>query len=116
MHFVRPIRLGLRTPLCLYERSAHSHHRFDVVREPCKVSVADLDAAKGYFNLAANESEPDKQLALATMALAAAQIIDGGHAGTDWDAVYRAARRRALVPVVGPAIALVAAVLTLLAL
>ncbi|WP_182481153.1 hypothetical protein [Nocardioides immobilis] len=35
---------------------------------------ADLDAAKGYFNAAANESEPVKQQALATMALAAAQI------------------------------------------
>lgn len=35
---------------------------------------ADLDAAKSYFNAAASESESDKQLALATMALAAAQI------------------------------------------
>lgn len=35
---------------------------------------ADLDAAKSYFNAAANEGEPEKQQALAAMALAAAQI------------------------------------------
>lgn len=35
---------------------------------------ADLDTAKSYFNAAANESDPQKQQALAAMALAAAQI------------------------------------------
>lgn len=35
---------------------------------------ADLDTAKNYFNAAANESDPQKQQALAAMALAAAQI------------------------------------------
>lgn len=35
---------------------------------------ADLDAAKSYVNAAASESDPDKRQALATMALAAAQI------------------------------------------
>jgi hypothetical protein len=35
---------------------------------------ADLDAAKNYFNAAASESDPQKQQALAAMALAAAQI------------------------------------------
>lgn len=34
----------------------------------------DLDTAKSYFNAAANESDPQKQQALAAMALAAAQI------------------------------------------
>lgn len=45
---------------------------------PLPVTVQDfsanLDAAKSYFNAAARESEPEKQQALATMALAAAQI------------------------------------------
>lgn len=36
--------------------------------------AADLDTARNYFNAAANESVPGKQQALATMALAAAQI------------------------------------------
>jgi hypothetical protein len=35
---------------------------------------ADLDSAKSYFNAAAKESDSQKQLALATLALAAAQI------------------------------------------
>lgn len=35
---------------------------------------ADLDAARSYFNAAASEGEREKQQALATMALAAAQI------------------------------------------
>lgn len=35
---------------------------------------ADLDVAKSYLNAAANESDPEKQQALAAIALAAAQI------------------------------------------
>jgi hypothetical protein len=42
---------------------------------------ADLDSAKSYFNAAAGESDPQKQQALAALALAAAQIA---HAEATW--------------------------------
>lgn len=47
---------------------------------------ADLDSAKNYFNAAASEVDAHKQLALATMALAAAQIA---HAEATWLAPTR---------------------------
>ena len=43
-------------------------------------------------------------------------VIDGGGPGTDFEAEERKARRRALWSVVGPALVVVGAVLTLLAL
>jgi hypothetical protein len=42
---------------------------------------ADLDAAKHWVNAAASETDPDKRQALATLALAAAQIA---HAEATW--------------------------------